>query len=138
MPDRETNGKNKILVIEDVDLILEALSKQLGRFGYEIVSARDGISGVALAQQELPDLILLDLLLPKRLGIDVLRDLKSDPVVNQIPVIIISNSGQAVEVEEIFALGAADYLVKANFDPEEVIQKIEKILGPRPHAAENI
>jgi len=81
------------------------------------------------AKEELPQLILLDLILPGIDGFEVLKQIKEDSQINKIPVIILSNLGQQEEVEKGLKLGAADYLVKAHFTPDEIIGKIKEVLG---------
>lgn len=123
---------NTILIIEDQAVLRGVLAKKLERSGYTVLQASDGPDGAKTALDHTPDLILLDVLLPRQDGFWVLETLKKDESLTHIPVIIISNSGQPVEVERALALGANDYLVKANFTPEEVLEKVERILGPRP------
>lgn len=122
----------KILIIEDEEVLLAALTKKLENSGYRVEGASDGKIGLDLVRKKNPDLILLDILLPKMDGFEILADLKKDLDLKAIPVIIISNSGQPVDIERASKLGAVDYLIKAEFDPEEVLEKIEKVLGPRP------
>lgn len=125
----------RVLIIEDEEVLLTALTEKLKRAGYDVLGARDGESGFEAIQTGHPDLILLDLLLPKKHGMQILLDMRGDPELAKIPVIVISNSGQPVEMEQIMAMGVRDYLVKANFTPEEVLEKVEKIvISPQPEA----
>ena len=75
------------------------------------------------------DLVLLDVLMPKKGGFEVLEEMQADPRLKKIPVIIISNSGQPVEISRALEMGARDYLVKTQFDPKEVIEKVKKTIG---------
>ena len=127
-----------ILIIEDEEVLLSALTEKLQISGYRVIGVKDGAAGFDLIKAEKPDLILLDLLLPNKNGLAILEDAKNDPETSQIPVIVISNSGQPVEIKKILDLGAKDYLVKAEFEPEEVLQKMEKILGPRPVGKQSV
>jgi DNA-binding response OmpR family regulator len=120
--------KKKILVIEDEDSLLMAIKAKLELEGYEVLSADNGEEGEKLLKKEHPDLLLLDILLPKRDGFEVMRDLVKEGV--KLPIIIISNSGQPVEIERAKKLGAVDYLVKADFSPSEVVEKVKKIIKP--------
>jgi|SRR3989338_1876102 len=124
--------KPTILIIEDDAVLLAALTEKLQFSGYRVSAAGDGAIGLDLIRTEKPDLILLDILLPKKNGFEILADIKDDGEISKIPVIVISNSGQPVEIKKLLELGVKDYLVKAEFDPEEVLEKIEKVLGPRP------
>ena len=119
----------KLLIIEDEEALLSMLSRKLIREGYDVVSAKDGEEGFAKLIEEKPDLVLLDIVMPRMSGMEVLEKMHADKELAKIPVIIISNSGQPVEIEKAKALGVRDYLVKAEFDPAEVIEKIEKVLG---------
>ncbi len=120
--------KLKILIIEDDTFLLQMYSTKLELEGFEVVDATDGEKGLRQAKKELPDLILLDLILPKKDGLAVLEELKKDPATAAIPVIILSNIGQKEQIDRCFELGAVDYMIKAHFIPSEVIAKIEKTL----------
>jgi len=128
----------KIMVGEDDEVLLATLTKKLKNAGYIVASERSGETVIQRIAEEHPNLILLDILLPKRDGFEILADLKKDTRFSSIPVIIISNSGQPVDIDKALALGAKDYLVKVEFTPEEVVEKIEKILGPRPNSQKDL
>ena len=95
---------------------------------FKVVSAEDGEKGIKAAIKELPDVILLDILLPKMNGFEVLKQLKADKNTNRIPVILLTNLSQKTEIEQGLSLGAEDYLIKAHFMPSEVVEKIKRIL----------
>jgi len=118
----------KILFIEDERALQKTFHAILTEKGYELISAYDGESGLKLAKEEKPDLILLDLILPKIHGLDVLEALKKDPATKEIPVIVLTNVEQIDAVQRALELGATTYLVKAQYTIEEVLEKIEKIL----------
>ena len=119
----------KILLIEDELTLQKTLSEMLRLKNFEIINASEGEAGLNLAISEKPDLILLDLILPKMAGLDVLRELKRENETKNTPVIILSNLEGTKEVGEALALGAVAYLVKANYSLEEIVDKIKKILG---------
>lgn len=119
----------KILIVEDDKFLRDLISRKLKGSGYDIVEAIDGEEGVTKAGEEMPDLILLDLILPGMDGFEVLEKIKEDPKTSQIPVIILSNLGQREDIERGLRLGAEDFLVKAHFTPAEIIEKIKKVLG---------
>lgn len=119
----------KILIIEDEEILLDLLKDKLEDFGYEIYSAKDGEEGLKAIRDIVPDLILLDIIMPKMSGFEVMEAMQKDPSIKDIPVIIISNSGQPVELDKAKQLGAKDWLIKTEFDPAEVIQKVKAILG---------
>ena len=117
----------KILIIEDEPVHLNVMKAKLEYEGYAVAVATDGAMGYQMAKDEKPDLVLLDIILPKMDGFEVLGRLKEDGIT--IPVIVVSNSGQPVEVDKALKMGARDYLVKAEFNPADVLEKVEKILG---------
>lgn len=118
----------KILFIEDEPALQRAIGKILVDGGYTTLSALDGETGVQLAKKELPDLILLDLVLPKKDGFEVIRELKNDISTAHIPIIILSNLETGRDVERAVALGATTYLIKTNYTLEEVLEKIRNML----------
>jgi CheY-like chemotaxis protein len=119
----------KVLIIEDEEILSKLLKNKLIDQGYEAEIAADGQEGIAKTKSWAPDLILLDIIMPKVNGFEVLENIKKDPALNKIPVIIVSNSGQPVELERAQKLGAVDWLVKTEFDPEEVIDKVIRQIG---------
>lgn len=123
-----SSGK-KVLFIEDEMKLQKTLEKVFIGEGIELISAHDGASGLNLAEEKKPDLILLDLILPKKDGFEVLLELKENPRVSNIPVIVLTNLEGARNVEKALSLGAYTYLVKANYSPSEIIEKIKEILG---------
>ncbi len=116
----------KILIIEDEKILADLLEKKLKERGYEVSVARDGIEGLDKMRKEKQDLVLLDVIMPKMGGFEVLEEINKDPELKKVPVIIISNSGQPVEIDRALKLGVKDYLIKTQFDPQEVIEKVEK------------
>jgi len=121
--------KKKILLIEDEEIILGLLEKKLTAAGYEVETAKNGLEGLELVEKSKPDLVLLDMLLPGMDGFAVLERMKMEGLLPKIPVVIISNSGQPVEIERAMKLGVRDYLIKVNFAPEEVLERARKVLG---------
>ncbi len=119
----------KILIIEDEKILLEVLQKKLSREGYEIITAKDGLEGLEKIRAESPNLVILDIVIPKMGGFEVIEKMREEPDLKSIPIIIISNSGQTVEIEKALRLGAKDYLIKTEFDPKEVIEKVKKQIG---------
>ena len=118
-----------ILFIEDEAVLQKTFEKTLRPEGYEMISALDGESGFNLAKSQKPDLILLDLILPKLNGFEVLKRLKEDPETKKIPVIILTNLERMADIDKALELGATTYLVKVDYSLEEVIDKIKKTLG---------
>ncbi len=121
----------KILFVEDELGLQKTLGSALKEKGFEVVQALNGQDGLRLAKSEKPDLILLDLILPKLSGFEVLADLKKDPKTKDIPIIVLTQLESARDVEKALSLGATTYLVKANYTLEEVIEKVKQAIGDR-------
>lgn len=119
----------KVFVLEDEKILFDALMQKLRKAGFSAVGSEDGAEGIERIKAEKPDLLLLDIMLPGKGGFEVLEELRKNEATKKLPVIIISNSGQPVEIDRAIKLGVRDYLVKAEFDPAEVIEKVEKVLG---------
>ena len=120
---------DKILFVEDEPSLQKAISELLTQEGFEIFSAIDGEEGLEMAKKEKPNLILLDLILPKKDGFEVLKELKADSELKDIPVIVLTNLEGMGNVEKALELGATTYLVKANYELEDVVTKIKDFLG---------
>jgi len=121
-------NKKKILVIEDEATLQKALNDILVQEEYEVFSALDGLSGVEIAGKEKPDLILLDIILPKMDGFEVLKRLKEEGETSNIPVIILTNLNDIDDIQKALDLGATTYLVKADFHLEDVLKKIKEVI----------
>lgn len=120
--------KKTILIIEDDQVLEKALKEYLETEGFEAVSASDGETGVELAFKTKPHLILLDIVLPKKDGYEVLKEIKGNEETKGIPVMLLTNLGSINDVEKALELGATTYLVKADYKLEEVVSKIKEIL----------
>jgi two-component system, OmpR family, alkaline phosphatase synthesis response regulator PhoP len=119
----------KILIIEDEELLINLLQKKLTENGYEVFLAKNGQEGMDLMRKNSPDIILLDIIMPKMGGFEVLEEKIKDEALKIIPVIVISNSGQPVELDRAKRLGAKDWLIKTEFDPQEVVDKVINQIG---------
>ncbi|KPJ57574.1 hypothetical protein AMJ49_00430 [Parcubacteria bacterium DG_74_2] len=119
----------KILLIEDEEIMVDLLEKKLIAEGYEVSVARDGAEGLEKMRKLNPELVLLDIIMPKMGGFEVMEEMNKDEGLKKIPVIVISNSGQPVELDRAQKLGARDWLIKTEFDPQEVIDKVVKQIG---------
>ncbi len=119
----------KILFIEDESALQKTFSEILKKEGYEMISALDGEIGLRLAKTKSPDLILLDLILPKIHGFEVLKQLKETPETKDIPIIVLTNLEGISDVNKAIELGATTYLVKTKYSLKEVVEKIEKALS---------
>lgn len=124
----EKNSQIKILLVEDDPFLLSMYTVKFELENFSVISAEDGEKGINLAKKEKPSIILLDIMLPKKDGFEVLEELKKDDVTKSIPVILLTNLSQKTEVSKGLALGADDYLIKAHFMPSEVVDKIKKLI----------
>ena len=118
----------KILFVEDEPTLQKAVGEILGQEGFEVLAALDGEAGLELIKKEKPDLILLDLILPKKDGFAVLKEMKEDESLKDIPVIVLTNLEGMGDVEKAMSLGATTYLVKANYELDDVIKMIKENL----------
>ncbi|MBZ1345169.1 MAG: response regulator [Candidatus Nealsonbacteria bacterium] len=118
----------KILFIEDESILQKTLTNLLQNEGYEVISALDGKTGLQLVKEKKPDLILLDLVLPKMHGFDVFKKLKEDEETKNIPIIVLTNLEEIGDIEKALELGATTYLVKAQYTLGEVVEKIKKAI----------
>ncbi|MFZ5982441.1 MAG: response regulator [Patescibacteria group bacterium] len=120
--------KKKILIVEDESTLQRALSEFLTLEGFEVMNALDGESGVELAKKNQPDIILLDIILPKKDGYEVIDDLRGDEKTKNIPIILLTNLETSENVNRAFEKGITTYLVKSDYKLEEVVNKIKETL----------
>ncbi|MFQ6084609.1 MAG: response regulator transcription factor [Candidatus Aminicenantia bacterium] len=118
-----------ILFIEDESALQKTFGEILKQEGYKMISALDGETGFRLAKSKKPDLILLDLILPKVHGFEILKKIKADKETKGIPVIVLTNLEGIEDIDKAIELGITTYLVKAQYSLEEVVEKIKKALG---------
>lgn len=118
----------KILLVEDDKNLAALIRQKLEKNGYGFILASDGKDIPEFVRRERPDLIFLDIDLPYKNGVEVLKELHEDEGLKATPVIIISNSGSPVDVHRVKQLGAKDYLIKVDFNPEDLYRLVEKYL----------
>lgn len=121
--------KSKILVVEDEEILLTALQEELKQGGYDTLGAGDGEDGLAKVKSFMPDLVLLDLVMPKMDGMEVLKKLKEDEETKEVPVVILTNLSDYERISDALSLGAKDYLVKANYSLADLLEKVKTVLG---------
>ena len=121
-------GKKRILVVDDTKDVLQVVSRRLQSWGYEAITADSGEEGLRIAEEQVPDLILLDIMMPKLKGRDVCARLKANPKTQKIPVIFLTALGLADNVKAGMDLGAEDYIVKP-FEPAELKDRIAVCLA---------
>ena len=123
-------GKLTVLVIDDDPVILELLRVNFEIEGLDVICAKDGEEGFHKARAEQPDIVISDIMMPRRDGLQLLADLKGDPTTSDLPVILLSAKAQKNEVQQGLDLGADDYITKP-FDPLELIDRLNAVMsGP--------
>jgi DNA-binding response OmpR family regulator len=128
-PTPAASGKTFVLVIEDDKFLRELLVRKLGSEGFDVENAIDATAAYAALEKRKPTIILCDLILPEVSGFEILAKIKADPKTKDIPVIILSNLGQKEDTDKAMALGAKDFMVKANFTLDEIVEKIRATLA---------
>ena len=119
----------KVLIVEDDKFLSEMYAAKLTEAGFEMEAAYDGQEGFRMIGDLKPDLVLLDIVLPKMDGFEILRQVKANPDLKNMKIVALTNLGQKEEVEKGLTLGADDYIIKAHFTPTEVVAKVKKLLG---------
>ncbi|MBI4128327.1 MAG: response regulator [Parcubacteria group bacterium] len=125
----EQSTQKKILIAEDETTIAIALTMALEQAGYKVTLASDGEAAMAELKKERPDLILLDIVMPKKDGLQVLEEVKRDPAFNDIPVVLLTNLSDTEHVSKGVSLGAVGYLIKAYYSSQEVVEKVRQVLA---------
>jgi len=120
----------KVLIADDDPFLLKIYSTRLTQDGHEVLTASDGQSALDMALSEKPDLLVLDIMLPRLNGLDVLSELKSNSGVSKISVVFLSNLAQPEEQEEAKKRGADEFLIKARLTPSQVVEALQKYTGP--------
>lgn len=118
----------KILIVEDETSSLQALKEAFEQHGYQVAAATNGEEALVMLQKDLPSIVLLDIILPKMDGFEVLQQLKKNKTTQSIPVILLTNLSQPQDVERAIGLGAKTYLVKSEYQLEDIIHKVEEQL----------
>ncbi len=121
--------QKKILIIEDDDFFRGLIAKKLLFEEFDVYMASNGEEGVAKVKEHKPSLVLLDMLLPSMDGFEVLAKIKEDASIAQTPVIIASNLVEKEDVDRALKMGATDYLIKSQYTPEMIIEKVKKVMG---------
>jgi two-component system alkaline phosphatase synthesis response regulator PhoP len=121
--------RKRILIVEDDRFLRRACQARLEQQGYTILTASDGEEGLRVARAEAPDLILLDLLMPKLNGVELLRTLRAEDGTRAIPVLVLSNSSRREDMDHIHGLGISGYFVKANLSLQDLNTQVKLVLG---------
>jgi DNA-binding response OmpR family regulator len=118
----------KVLVVEDDVFLSSAYKVKLSKAGYELRMVLDGDEAISILAEFVPDIILLDLIIPGKDGFHVLGEIRKSETLRNIPVIVASNLGQKEDIERAMSLGATDYIIKTDLSMKDVLEKIEKYL----------
>lgn len=125
--------KPYLLVIEDDPLLAETMRNKFVSVGFSVKIAGDGDAAMKALRTQIPQVVLLDILLPKKNGFDILAEMKIDPVWKQIPVVIASNLESDKDIDRGYALGAGDYIVKSNLSLNDLVQKVTFLMNMSDH-----
>jgi CheY-like chemotaxis protein len=128
-PKRMEEQPKRILLVEDDRFLRKAAEAMLRRHGFTVCTAADGEEALQRVQAETPDLMLLDLIMPKMQGFEVLRRMKQNPATKQIPVVVLSNLGQESDVQQALQGGAIAYLIKANLSLQDLVTHVQKFIA---------
>ena len=128
MSDIPEEKKKKIVIVEDDRFLSLVLKGRLEKEGYEVIPAYDGAEGLELIKKELPALVVLDLVMPKMTGFELLEKLSIDPQISRIPVVVASNLGQESDIQKAKNLGVRDYYVKVQTSVDELVQMFKTIV----------
>lgn len=121
-------NKKTILIVEDDAFLSDMYQTKFSESGYEVKVAQDGQQGLSMLQEGLrPDMVLLDIVMPKMDGIEMLTAMKKNEKLKDIPVVLLTNLGQESDITRGMELGALDYFVKAHFTPSEIVKKVEAL-----------
>ncbi|MFA5933469.1 MAG: response regulator [Microgenomates group bacterium] len=118
----------KVLVVEDDQFLTSAYRVKLAKAGFEIIVAADGEEALSVLAKDIPDVILLDLVLPKKDGFEVLKEIRANEKLKSIPVLIASNLGQKEDIDRGKSLGATDYIVKSDMTLDDLVNKINSLI----------
>lgn len=121
-------ANEQILVVEDTELLRRIYQDKLASEGYRVLTAGDGLEALAVLRANRVDMVLLDLIMPRMGGLDVLQSMKADPRTSDLPVVVLTNLGEESAIKRSLELGAVDYLIKNQAKPADVAEKIRLVL----------
>ncbi len=122
---------SKIVVVEDEEILRTLVEKELTGAGHEVRTAVNGEEAWALLEEETPDILLSDLLMPLMNGYDLLVRIRADERFKELPCLVLSNSGQINDLNRAYECGANDVLIKTNFNPEQLEEKVRQLLAAK-------
>lgn len=119
----------KILIIDDDPFLNKVYIKKFAQEGFIVLTAMDGVSGFKKIREHHPSLVVMDVVLPAMSGYEILREMKKDPAIKDVPVLIVSNLSQTKDVQEAMGLGAKDYLIKTSFTIDDILRKVREYIS---------
>lgn len=128
MSDEQLENAKKVLIVDDDEFLLEMYALKFKQSGFTVEIAENGKKALELIPSFVPDVVLLDVVMPSMDGFEVLRTIKKDHLASDAVVIMLTNLGQKDDTERGMSLGADDYVVKAHFTPSEVVEKVKKVI----------
>lgn len=126
---KKINMAKKILFVEDEERLQKIMKSSLEEAGYDVTVAADGETGFNILNEHKPDLVLLDLILPKKDGFEFLEEMRNKPETKDTPVIVLTNLEEKFDIEKVMSFNVRAYLVKADYKPHEIVDKIKTVLG---------
>ncbi|EKE19543.1 MAG: hypothetical protein ACD_8C00143G0015 [uncultured bacterium] len=123
------SNEKKIMIVEDDVFIRDIYQVKFSREGFDVIVAEDGIKALEILKSVVPDIIMLDIIMPYMNGIEVLKKIKAIEALKDVPVIMLTNISEKEKVDEGLELGIADYLIKSHFTPSEVLAKVNSLLN---------
>lgn len=125
----KSEKKKKILIVEDDTFIRDIYQTKFNQESFEVIMAENGIIALEKIEQLIPDVILLDVVMPYMDGIEVLRLMKDNKVLENVPIVMLTNISEKEKIDEGMRIGASDYLIKSHFTPSEVVHKVKILLN---------
>ncbi|MGI5827928.1 MAG: response regulator [Patescibacteria group bacterium] len=119
----------KILIVEDDPLLVRMYQTKFIKEGYEVLTAGDGMQGLDIAQNQKPDFVIMDVMMPRLSGLELLEELRKNTETKNLPVIMLSNLSQPEQREKALQLGVKEFLLKANYTPSQIAEKVRQYLG---------
>lgn len=120
-----------ILIAEDEKTLSKALKNALKKEGYKVRVAGDGIECVKSTDEEIPNLIILDLIMPRVDGVDTLRTLKDEEKTKNVPILVLTNYSESDKLSDVLSMGVTDYFTKSEHDLTDIVEKVQKMLGDK-------
>lgn len=124
--------KKKIAIIEDDPAIVEMYKVKMVKEGYDVRTAGDGNEGMALINEFSPDVVMLDLMMPNKTGIEMLEELRGKPDGNKVKVMVLTNVGDDATTSQVYRLAPMDYIVKSEMTPQQVFERVQQVLEADP------